>query len=442
MNDKVYWIWLARACGAGNRNVEILLHTIGDAKELYHTTPETFAAVERRYDLRLGNALNNKSLREAWQIFRWCEDNKVAVVTLEDDEFPKILFTLPDMPVVLYVLGTLPNFDHKFCTAVVGTRRMSEYGKRIAYTMGNGLGAAGSCIVSGMALGIDGMAMAGAIDAGAVTVAVLGCGIDRIYPPEHEELFSRILEKGAIITEYVPGTPPEGQNFPVRNRIISGLCQATLVIEADARSGALITARHALAQNRRVFAVPGNIGDPGSSGTNSLMKQNGVSIATTPADVLRDYETLYPELDLSMCSGTQSVERSLARATETAEKHRIVSRGDRTNLYGTGAYGGKAHGNKLLNRIKKTKNDINKNDGQADVTNAEKAPVKTAHIDTEMLGETEKKVYDMMKPDVPMLPDELAHKGLKVPDVLSALTMLEIAGAVEASPGGFYIKRS
>ena len=169
---------------------------------------------------------------------------------------------------------------------------MTEYGKRSAYTITYDLAKCGAVIISGMALGIDGICHRAAIDAGGQTVAVLGCGIDRIYPAEHESLYNEITENGAVITEFKPGTPPAGYNFPLRNRILSGLSQGTFVIEADKRSGAMITARSAIFQCLYIFALPGKVGEMNSSGTNSLI-QKGAKMVTTALDILDEYAGLY-----------------------------------------------------------------------------------------------------------------------------------------------------
>ena len=179
-------------------------------------------------------------------------------------------------------------FRSAFPISVVGTRRLTEYGKKNAFTISRDLARAGALIVSGMAIGIDGVAHAGALSCGGKTVAVIGSGIDVCYPDSHVRLARAIVKSGCVMTEYAPGTRPNRENFPVRNRIISGLSEITLVIEGKEKSGALLTARHAKEQDRVVYALPGNVGSPTSQLTNLLIK-NGAKLCTAADDIIRDY---------------------------------------------------------------------------------------------------------------------------------------------------------
>jgi DNA processing protein len=200
--------------------------------------------------------------------------------------YPPLLRAIPDPPPVLWLRGDVPaGLLALPAVAVVGARACSSYGRSVARTLGRELAAAGLVVVSGLARGIDAEAHRGALDAGGLTVAVLGCGIDRDYPAAHRELASRIIERGLVVSEYEPGVEPAPWRFPARNRIIAGLCAATVVVEARARSGALITADFALEDGREVMVVPGEITSAVSAGSNALLRL-GATPVTRTADVL------------------------------------------------------------------------------------------------------------------------------------------------------------
>ena len=210
----------------------------------------------------------------------------IAFATVLDDDYPRILREIPGPPPVLYFRGTLPAQDDP-TVAIVGTRRATAYGREATARIASDLAAAGVTIVSGLAKGIDGFAHRAALDAGGRTIAVLASGVDVIYPPEHRQLAERIEESGALVSDYPPGTKPDAPNFPARNRIISGLSLATVVVEAPSRSGALITVGFAADQGRDVYAVPGSILSSSSEGSNRLLRQ-GATPLTSAAELLED----------------------------------------------------------------------------------------------------------------------------------------------------------
>jgi len=207
-----------------------------------------------------------------------------GVVHWDDPDYPERLRVSDDPPAVLFVKGDVVAIRN-WAVAVVGTRRPTYYGREVARTLGRDLAASGVTVVSGLAAGIDTEAHRGALEAGGWTVAVLGCGLDQVYPPQNRDLARRIADSGALISEFPPGTPPAPQNFPIRNRIISGLSLGVVVVEADEHSGALITAGYAAEQGREVFAVPGPVTSPQSRGTNRLI-QDGAGLITGAHDVL------------------------------------------------------------------------------------------------------------------------------------------------------------
>ena len=231
----------------------------------------------------------------------------VQVITWQDADYPRNLRQVYNAPPVLYVRGSIEKRD-EWAVSVVGTRRASVYGKEAARMMGDGLARAGVTVVSGLARGIDAMSHRTCLDAGGRTIAVLGCGVDVIYPRQNARLAAEIVERGAMVSEYPLGTRPEAGNFPPRNRIISGLTLGTVVIEADLGSGALITADFAAEQGREVFAVPGSVFAKGSRGTNQLIQQ-GAKMVCTVADVLE-------ELNLTMVS-EQAQARAVIPENET-----------------------------------------------------------------------------------------------------------------------------
>lgn len=208
----------------------------------------------------------------------------VNILTLADDQYPRLLREIPSPPPVLYVRGSLAPSDES-AVGIVGTRRVTAYGREMSRRLSSELAPAGVTIVSGLARGVDGIAHASALEAGGRTIAVLGCGLDTVYPPEHRKLADQIVECGALVSEFSLGTPPDAPNFPVRNRIISGLSLGVIVVEAPMKSGALITASFAGDQGRTVFAVPGSALSAASAGTIQLLR-DGAAIAANGEDVL------------------------------------------------------------------------------------------------------------------------------------------------------------
>lgn len=439
MDAKRMWIWLAQACGQGSRAAIHLLCAYGSPEKIYRADRKSLAKRLGERELPLLNRLANKDLSDATLIMRRCQDKGVNILTPDDPQYPRTLYQLRDAPIVLYYVGHLPDFESFCCCAVVGTRTMSEYGKRISYDIGRGLGAGGAVLVSGLALGVDGMSMAGALSAGGVTVGVLGCGIDIVYPPEHKDLMLRVLKDGAVITEYPPGTPPNGYHFPKRNRIISGLCQAVTVVEGDLKSGSLITARHALYQGKDLYAVPGMIGEAGAAGPNTLIK-NGARAITSATDILKNYEFLYPHsIRMAAIDAALSGQYSPDDVTDVATRMKVSSK-DSNKYYGGGLYGGKKTKSPAKKRIpaKKVAQRFAENDPRPE----EKKMIPSTRVDLDSLGETERKVYEAMTPDVPMVADDIPVSGIGMGDLMAALTMLELAGAVECGAGGYYLRRA
>jgi DNA processing protein len=303
---RTHWIGFNLVKGIGPMKVRALQDHFGDLETAWNADAADLrqAGLDRRALTSLLNARANLGLdAELEKLAR----HDIQALTWLDLDYPARLLQIPDPPPVLYVRGQLTPED-EWAVAVVGTRRASAYGKQVASRLVTDLVVNHVTIVSGLARGIDGEAHRAALKAGGRTIAVLGCGLDLIYPPEHRNLARDIVENGALISEYSLGTPPEASNFPPRNRVISGLSLGVLVVEAGLRSGALITADYAADQGRDVFAVPGNLYNRSSVGTNRLI-QDGAKLVTGAEDILE-------ELNLMMVAQQAEV-RAVVPETET-----------------------------------------------------------------------------------------------------------------------------
>jgi len=292
MSGLKYWIWLAELPGLRSQTQLALLEHFGDPENIYCADAGEILLVENM-TREQAVVLENKSLSNAEKILGECRRLRLRVLTLQDADYPDRLRNIYDPPCVLYVRGHMPAVDEEVAVAVVGTRDATPYGVQCADKIAGQLAAGGAVVVSGLARGIDSVAIRGALRSGGVTVGVLGCGVDVIYPPENRYLYEDVAAAGALISEYPPGTEAKGKHFPVRNRIISGLCAATLVVEAPKDSGALITADRAIEQSRDLYAVPGPIDAKESVGCNRLIRQ-GAGLVTCGWDILQDYQARFP----------------------------------------------------------------------------------------------------------------------------------------------------
>lgn len=291
MDMTLYWIWLSEALGPASEYFLVLLEHFKTAEGIFRAGKEALEDC-RALNPTLIPSLLDKNLDQAQRILNRCEALGVGILPFSDPLYPDRLRQIHRPPVLLYYRGFLPDFPNRLAIAVVGTRGMTEEGRRSGYRIAYELAVTGTIVVSGMAIGIDGIAHAGALDAGGVTVAVLGSAIDNPYPNEHRVIYDKLIRQGGIISEYPPGMRTQRWHFPQRNRIIAGLCQGTLIVEAGAGSGALITAKEALAQGRNVFAMPGDAANPARVGTNNLIKA-GATAVTETADILKIYQSLY-----------------------------------------------------------------------------------------------------------------------------------------------------
>lgn len=286
--ELVAWLRLVLTPGVGADSARKLLAAFGLPQAIFDQSVSSLRAV---VGPRQSDALQTppEHLDAAVdQLQAWlAADPDRHVLTLADPQYPPDLLQMADPPLMLYVAGQLAALQHPQRLAIVGSRNPTPQGEANARQFARALGEAGVCVVSGLALGVDGAAHTGALDAGAPTIAVVGTGLDRVYPKRHLALAHRIVESGALVSEYPLGTPPLAAHFPQRNRIIAGLSQGTLVVEAALQSGSLITARLAAEQGREVFAIPGSIHAPQARGCHALIRQ-GAKLVESAQDILEE----------------------------------------------------------------------------------------------------------------------------------------------------------
>lgn len=273
--------------GIGRIALFKLYHYFGDFTAPLQAPPQHWR--EAGVSEKLYNKIPSETDHKFLQICHKLESLHVRLISFWDQDYPPLLREIHDPPALLYLRGEMPANE---CFAIVGSRRATNGGLALTRNLAATLANHNICIVSGLARGVDSAAHRGALDAKGSTIAVLGCGIDWIYPPENSKLFQEIQQNNAIITEYPPETPPLAGHFPGRNRIISGLCRGVLIVEAAEKSGSLITGDFALEQGRELFAIPGSLQNPYSKGTNRLLK-DGAQLVTEATDIL---QALWPNL--------------------------------------------------------------------------------------------------------------------------------------------------
>ncbi|MBE5967575.1 MAG: DNA-protecting protein DprA [Lachnospiraceae bacterium] len=306
MINEEYNYWLSNIDGIGPRKIELLRNTFGSAKEVFHASrKELIKRIEktkREEPIRFFNSdiervVNSRDEEKIHRDFSRLKEQGIQFVTKEDKEYPERLRPVDNAPFALYIKGKLPDNQQK-AIAIVGARECTPYGMEITRYLAGALAREGVVILSGMARGIDSYAHIGALKAGGITCAVLGCGIDICYPRENDRLYLEIQKDGAVLSEYAPGIQPLAGNFPMRNRIISGLSDGILVIEAKERSGSLITVDMGLEQGKEIYALPGRITDSLSVGCNNLIKM-GAKPITSAKDILEDLFANYKVTPIS-----------------------------------------------------------------------------------------------------------------------------------------------
>lgn len=290
MNETAIIYALSLISGIGNKTLRHLINHFGSAAAVWEANEKSLFEVNGLGEKTIATFIaerNSISPKKEWE--KITEQNPdINLLAFTDEKYPQMLKEIPDAPAILYTRGNY-DWQEKPMIAIVGSRKFTSYGEQVAYSLASDLAKAGYVIVSGLALGIDSIAHKAALESGTETLAVLGGGVDdnSIYPRAHLSLAKAIMNSGALISEYRPGTQVTEGTFPARNRIVAGMCCGTLVIEAPEKSGALITARLALDYNREVFAVPGSIFSPSSLGTNSLIK-GGAKIVASVQDILEE----------------------------------------------------------------------------------------------------------------------------------------------------------
>lgn len=468
MGDNLYWLWMSLKLGPANDRFVNLMSKVDSPYDLYRMDADELAQLTD--DDETVRKLSDKRLNEAADIMDFCVIRSIGILTYADPKYPERLKTLFNPPMVLYYRGKLPDFDYHLCIGVVGTRKMSAYGQHTAYRMGYELGGCGAVVVSGMALGIDGVATCAAIEAGGTVVAVLGCGVDQVYPKAHARLMDAVMQHGVVISEYPPGTEPFGRNFPVRNRIISGLCQGTVVVEADLHSGALITAEHAILQGRQLFVLPGNVGEENTEGTNRYLR-DGANIALGAEDVVRYYD--YP---LNKPRVNYTALRYLQKQTDIHEEEALEHYGVKARQYDPRRKEEvpdtstlrpfrkpKVETSILIDteekpRYASTTTKPRKKVPLPAVAHQESAPEADKNSKQELsqmpgnhddgsseilasLDEVTRRVFESIPPDRAISLDKLMALGYKVNELIAATTVLEIKGLINSLPGSLYVRK-
>ena len=372
----IYWIWLATRQGMTAREKQVVLAHFESPEDCYFATD--YSDMDELSQSAL-EALGDKDIKESEEILSKCAKKKIHILTWQDARYPAALKNISDPPMILYYRGTLPDFNGNPLIGVVGTRKASAYGLKLAETISRQIARCGGIVVSGMAEGIDAMATRGALNTQNPVVGVLGCGVDVLYPRCNRELFLKMERNGCLISEYPPETKPSKWNFPRRNRIISGLSCGVLVVEAPLKSGALITARQALDQGRDVFVTPGNVGVASCEGSNALLR-DGAILVTSGWDVLCEYVGRYPD--------------KIKQAPIPSDKK--------------------------------------------DIDNAAPQP----YIDQELnaAGSAEEAILALLDQGEQLIDTIIAKTGLDSGAVLAALTLMEVTGDVVTRPGGWVAK--
>ena len=418
MNDACYWLWLQKSLGYG-ANISCLVEYFGSARGVYEAGEDGW----RKSGLFSTNLLDvssakidsmrSTSLRSCEKIIEKCERENVSIVTPQDEEYPRLLLRIENYPAVLYVKGELSCVNEMNPIAVVGTRRPSGYGREAAKRIADGLVRANVAVISGGALGVDSIAHTAAVSNHGKTVMVMGCGHGYDYLKENEALKEAVSENGAVISEYSPLTASSLFNFPMRNRIISGISRGVAVIEAGEKSGTLNTARHAKKQNRQIFVVPGDISSVSFRGSNRLIREG--ARAVFGAEDILSYYSLY--------------DKALNEIEKISENE---------PFYGIGEFETEP-GNKPKKKKRTAENDSVKgrNREHSPKEKNEQEHTKETKLSDDV-SESAKKVYTLLSQGKTEL-DELAKEsGLDARTLLIALTELEMEGAAVCLGGNRY----
>ena len=406
----IHWIWLATRPAMNERQRVALLHQFSDAEDVFFAARDRYDNVEGMTQEAI-ESLADKDLTLAEQILDDCVRENIQICTYADAAYPARLKNMIDPPLLLYYRGNLAGLDAQPVIAVVGTRKASAYGMTTASRMGYQIARCGGILVSGLAEGIDGSAMKGALTAGGSIIGVLGCGVDVVYPASHRSLYLDTERNGCLISEYPPGTRPFAWNFPKRNRILSGLSNGVLVVEAPRKSGSLITARLALDQGRDVFVVPGNIDVETCQGSNALLRDGAIAVSSG-WDVVSEYAHLYPgKVRSDSAAPTQII------PPEKENRRETVLRVAQKTVFS------------------RKKEDSDKKVEEKPVDNAGEQSYSNRQELFASLSEAERALLEPLKQGELSVDDLIAASGLPTGKVLAQLTMLQIRGVVRLLPG-------
>ncbi len=384
---RVYWVWLAQMQGVSAKRKMALLREYVNPKELYDSGKHAIRIFDDPTQKEI-DAFEYRSLDRAKKIVELCDEYGIGILPITSSAYPKNLLKIADPPIILYFKGQIPRWETFPSVGIVGTRKASAYGLQCAYNMGAEIGACGGLVISGGALGVDAAAMEGALRQGFLSVGILGCGVDVLYPQANKPLFAMTIQNGCVMSEYPPGTPAYPSNLARRNRLISGISDALLVVEAPAKSGALITAKYAQEQKKDLFVIPGNLDNPACAGSNELLRK-GAKAALCGYDIVGIYHDRFPN--------------RVRKMTQTPSPAPIPADKKPIDKKVSGAYSGKE-------------------------------PLK------ELTGD-EKLVYDALS-DKPIHVDQIVAKtGLNVSRVLVAITMLTVGKRINNLPGKYFTKR-
>ena len=410
----VHWIWLSTRPHISDRLKVELVRRFQDPETIYFADADSFSQVEGLSAEGLA-ALAAKKLTEAEKILRDCQRENLGILTYQYAAYPARLKNISDPPLVFYYKGRLPDFDGSPLIGVVGTRKASVYGMTAAKKLGYQIARCGGIVVSGMAYGIDGMATRGALTAGTPAIGILGCGADVVYPPSNRGLFEDMEQYGCLLSEFVPGTPPIGRNFPKRNRIISGLSCGVLVVEAPEKSGALITAQLALDQGRDVFVVPGNIDVDTFVGSNRLLRDGAIAISSG-WDIMSEYAQQFPE-KVRQFDGPmrQNAQEDLSEISAQTEKMQPKV----------------AQKPKVLGKNKVSK----QNEDKKVIDNGAPSPYSDVEDKLPPLLPDEQKIVSALTREPRPVDDVIAVTGLPTAKMLATLTVLQVKGIVKQHPG-------
>lgn len=393
--------------GLNPRMRQILLARFSDPEELYHARRDALEDLEGITKEAL-EALENKDLSESQKIVNDCRRKNIGILAIGDEAYPRSLKNIEDPPVVLYYRGHLPDFEEVPVISVVGTRKATVYGMNTARQISRQIAACGALVVSGGASGIDSMAMQGAMEAGKPTVGVLGCGVDVVYPVKNRRLFEKTVEQGCLLSEYPPGSPPLGWHFPLRNRIISGLANGILVVEAPIKSGALITSREALEQGRDVFVIPGNIDVPACQGSNALL-QDGAAAVFSGWDIVREYEALYSE-KVQKCVPVISLIEEAEQIREAEPALKVAQ-------------------NTVIAQ------ELSRRTDKKDIDNGSQSHYSGINEPVPELTGEERQILDKLQLQPRSVDDVIAELDMPASKVLGVMTMLALKGVVINHPG-------